>query len=175
MQTISQNKHAKQIKLRLKCAGNVFSDWFHWKCCWKRLSVLRKTRTINVCARNAKKKKKKRLTFDFFIWNDRSKSSVSESLFYFTSTGRKGVVIILCAHIQYLNQQYPVKVERAPKTRIGWRRTAKTYSETFNLGKLPTKCLWHLTHLSSLHHRYGHRRLTLAKRDSAQRAGALPL
>lgn len=55
---------------------------------------------------------KKRLTFGFFIWNDRSKSSASESLFYFTSTGRKGVVIILCAHIQYLNQQYPIKVEK---------------------------------------------------------------
>lgn len=63
------------------------------------------------------KQRKKRLTFDFFIWNDRSKSSVSESLFYFTSTGRKGVVIILCAHIQYLNQQYPIKVEKGSENR----------------------------------------------------------
>lgn len=30
--TISQNKHAIQIKVRWKCAGNVLSDWFHWKC-----------------------------------------------------------------------------------------------------------------------------------------------
>lgn len=63
------------------------------------------------------KRPRKRLTFDFFIWNDRSKSSVSESLFYFTSTGRKGVVIILCAHIQYLNQQYPIKVEKDSKNK----------------------------------------------------------
>lgn len=40
-----------------------------------------------------------------------------ESLFYFTSTGRKGVVIILCAHIQYLSQQYPIKVEKGSKNK----------------------------------------------------------
>lgn len=67
-------------------------------------------------------KQKHLLTFDFFIWNDRSKSSVSESLFYFTSTGRKGVVIILCAHIQCPSQQYPSGGEKEKPKR---RRSAK--------------------------------------------------
>lgn len=75
------------------------------------LSCVRPERSVFVTQR------KKRLTFDFFIWNGRSKSSVCESLFYFTSTGWKGVVIILCAHIQYLNQQYPIKVEKGSKNK----------------------------------------------------------
>lgn len=64
-----------------------------------------------------KRNRKQSLTFGFFIWNDRSKSSVCESLFYFTSTGRKGVVIILCAHVQCLSQWYPSRGEKKKKPR----------------------------------------------------------
>lgn len=85
---------------------------------------LRKLRKIKLfIPQNQRTDKQKHLlTFDFFIWNDRSKSSVSESLFYFTSTGRKGVVIILCAHIQCPSQQYPSGGENEKPKR---RRSAK--------------------------------------------------
>lgn len=89
----------------------------------KQVPLRRVSRRLNYLFRqtNEQTNKKHLLTFDFFIWNDRSKSSVSESLFYFTSTGRKGVVIILCAHIQCLSQQYPSggEKEKPEKEKIG--------------------------------------------------------
>ena len=91
------------------------------------------------------------LTFDFFIWNDRSKSSVCESLFYFTSTGRKGVVIILCAHIQCLSQRYPSRGEKSPKNKKKERKESvkKCWYQTFNLCNLRADGVWHLAHLST--------------------------
>lgn len=91
------------------------------------------------------------LTFDFFIWNDRSKSSVCESLFYFTSTGRKGVVIILCAHIQCLSQQYPSRGEKSPKNKKKRRKESvkKCSYQTFKLCNLRANGVWHLAHLST--------------------------
>lgn len=48
-----------------------------------------------------------------------------ESLFYFTSTGRKGVVTILCAHIQCLSQQYPSRGEKITKMTTKKRQQKK--------------------------------------------------
>lgn len=44
--------------------------------------------------------KSRSLTFDFFIWNERSNSNVSETLFYLTSAGRERVLFIPKVHIQ---------------------------------------------------------------------------
>lgn len=93
---------------------------------------------------NKRRAEIKSLTFDFFIWNDRSKSSECESLFYFTSTGRKGVVIILCAHIQRLSQRYPSRAEKEPPKRRDGQGHQKTANQTFNRNGE-----WHEAHVSA--------------------------
>lgn len=58
---------------------------------------------------------KRLLTFDFFIWNGRSKSSACESLFHFTSAQREVVLVLLCAHIQKPGLRRPRAQRAAPR------------------------------------------------------------